>query len=192
MVGPKGDEIYTDELGRVKVQFHWDLRGSFDDRSSAWLRVAQAWAGTGYGAQFLPRVGHEVLVGYVDGDADRPIVLGSLHNGVNRPPYTFPRDKTRSGIKTWTSPGGQGGHELVFEDKAGSELVALRSNRTLALSRGGGLVAERRARHADHRRRGSHRRSARRCEGIRIDGDERRRTTAIGARSSADWTTTRR
>src|SRR5262249_17939058 len=122
------------ELGRIKVQFHWDLEGSYDERSSAWLRVAQAWAGTGYGAQFLPRVGHEVLVGYIDDDADRPVVLGSLHNGINQTPFSFPRARTRSGIKTWTSPDGQGGHELIFEDKAGSELVALRSNRTLALA----------------------------------------------------------
>src|SRR6185437_13658773 len=133
VVGPVGEEIYTDESGRVKVQFHWDLQGKFNDKSSAWLRVVQPWAGTGYGAQFLPRIGHEVLVGYVDGDADRPIVLGSLHNGVNQTPFTFPRDKTQSGIKTWTSPDGQGGHELIFEDKAGSEIVALRSCRTLAL-----------------------------------------------------------
>src|SRR6185295_18807668 len=116
------------------VQFHWDLQGDFDERASAWLRVLQPWAGTGYGAQFLPRIGHEVLVGYIDGDGDRPIVLGSLHNGLNQTPFSFPRDKTQSGIKTWTSPNGQGGHELLFEDKAGSELLAMRSNRTMNLS----------------------------------------------------------
>jgi type VI secretion system secreted protein VgrG len=134
VVGPRGQEIYTDELGRVKVQFHWDLQGEFNEKSSAWLRVTQAWAGTCYGAQFLPRVGHEVLVGYIDGDADRPVVLGSLHNGVNQAPFQFPDDRTRSGIKTWTSPDGQGGHELMFEDRAGVESVALRSNRTMNLS----------------------------------------------------------
>ena len=134
VVGPVGEEIYTDELGRVKVQFHWDLQGRFNDKSSCWLRVLQPWAGAGYGTQFLPRVGHEVLVGYIDGDSDRPVVLGSLHNGVNATPFSFPRDNTRSGIKTWTSPQGQGGHELMFEDRAGSELVALRSNRTMQIS----------------------------------------------------------
>lgn len=134
VVGPRGDEIYTDEVGRVKVQFHWDLQGSFNDKSSAWLRVLQPWAGAGYGAQFLPRIGHEVLVGYIDGDGDRPIVLGSLHNGLNQTPFSFPRDKAQSGIKTWTTPHGQGGHELLFEDRAGSELVSLRSNRTMKLS----------------------------------------------------------
>ncbi len=175
VVGPAGDEIYTDELGRIKVQFHWDLAGGFDDQSSAWLRVAQAWAGTGYGAQFLPRVGHEVLVGYIDDDADRPVVLGSLHNGNNQTPFTFPRDKTQSGIKTWTSPNGQGGHELLFEDKAGSELVALRSNRTLALSgaEDASLGAERDMRLTSGRDRED---EVLGDAGTRIDGDEERRT----------------
>ena len=134
VVGPPGQEIHTDEFGRIKVQFHWDLQGTFTDQSSCWLRVAQPWAGSGYGVQFLPRVGSEVLVGYVHGDADRPVVLGSLHNGLNATPFSFPRDLTRSGIKTSTSPGGQGGHELLFEDRAGAELVALRSNRTMQIS----------------------------------------------------------
>lgn len=134
VVGPPGQEIHTDELGRIKVQFHWDLQGTFTDQSSCWLRVAQPWAGSGYGVQFLPRVGSEVLVGYVHGDADRPVVLGSLHNGLNATPFSFPKDLTRSGIKTSTSPGGGGGHELMFEDRAGAELVALRSNRTMTIS----------------------------------------------------------
>lgn len=134
VVGPPGQEIHTDEYGRIKVQFHWDLQGTFTDQSSCWLRVAQPWAGSGYGVQFLPRVGSEVLVGYVHGDADRPVVLGSLHNGLNATPFSFPRDLTRSGIKTSTSPGGGGGHELMFEDRAGAELVALRSNRTMTIT----------------------------------------------------------
>jgi type VI secretion system secreted protein VgrG len=134
VVGPSGQEIHTDELGRIKVQFHWDLQGTFTDQSSCWLRVAQPWAGSGYGVQFLPRVGSEVLVGYVHGDADRPVVLGSLHNGLNATPFSFPKDLTRSGIKTLASPGGQGGHELLFEDRAGAELVALRSNRTMQIT----------------------------------------------------------
>jgi type VI secretion system secreted protein VgrG len=134
VVGPPGQEIHTDEYGRIKVQFHWDLQGTFTDQSSCWLRVAQPWAGSGYGVQFLPRVGSEVLVGYVHGDADRPVVLGSLHNGLNSTPFSFPRDLTRSGIKTSTSPGGGGGHELMFEDRAGAELVALRSNRTMKIT----------------------------------------------------------
>jgi type VI secretion system secreted protein VgrG len=134
VVGPLGEEIHTDKFGRIKVQFHWDLQGKFNEKSSTWLRVLQPWAGFGYGAQFLPRIGHEVLVGFIDGDADRPIVLGSLHNGINPAPYTYPRDAAMSGIKTWTTPDGQGGHELLFDDQFGKELVTLRSNRTMVLS----------------------------------------------------------
>ena len=133
-MGPAGQEIHTDELGRIKVQFHWDLEAASTTSRPAWLRVAQPWAGTGYGTQFLPRVGHEVLVGYIDGDADWPVVLGSLHNGLNPTPFSFPRDLTQSGIKTRTSPDGQGGHELLFEDRAGAERVTLRLNRTMQLS----------------------------------------------------------
>jgi type VI secretion system secreted protein VgrG len=181
VVGPDGEEIHTDQFGRVKVQFHWDLQGRFDERSSAWLRVAQAWAGAGYGAQFLPRVGHEVLVGYIDDDADRPVVLGSLHNGLNQTPFTFPRDKTMSGIKTWTSPNGQGGHELIFEDKAGSEIVTLRSNRTLALSgaEDSSLTAERDLRITAGQDRSD---EVIRDASTRIGGDEMRRTE--GSRST--------
>jgi type VI secretion system secreted protein VgrG len=131
VVGPVDQEIFTDEFGRIKVQFHWDLQGKFTDKSSTWLRVVQPWAGFGYGVQFLPRIGHEVVVGYIDGDADRPMVFGSVHNGVNPTPYTFPRDRAMSGIKTWSTPSGAGGHELLFDDSAGSELVALRSVRRM-------------------------------------------------------------
>jgi type VI secretion system secreted protein VgrG len=185
VVGPSGQEIYTDELGRVKVQFHWDLQGGFNERSSAWLRVTQAWAGTCYGAQFLPRVGHEVLVGYIDGDADRPVVLGSLHNGVNQAPYPYPDDRTRSGIKTWTSPDGQGGHELMFEDRAGMESVALRSNRTMNLSAAedSTLSAERNLRITAGADRLD---EVRGSKGVHVDGRESRRTdgdryTELGA-----------
>ena len=134
VVGPRGQEIHTDELGRVKVQFHWDLQGKRTDRSSCWLRVVQPWAGSGYGTHFLPRVGMEVLVGYIDGDADRPVVMGCLHNGLNATPHSLPQDFERSGIKTWTTPDGKGGHELLFDDRAGAELVSLRSARTMDLS----------------------------------------------------------
>lgn len=134
VVGPLGEEVHTDEHGRVRVQFHWDLQGQLDDKASCWLRVLQPWAGAGYGAQFLPRIGHEVVVAYIDGDTDRPIILGSVHNGLQATPFSFPREKTQSGIKTLTSPGGTGGHELVFEDRAGAEFVAMRSTRTLHVS----------------------------------------------------------
>jgi type VI secretion system secreted protein VgrG len=134
VVGPRDQEIHTDEYGRVKVQFHWDLDGDSTDSASCWLRVAQPWAGAGYGAQFLPRVGSEVLIGYVGGDTDRPVVVGSLHNGVNITPFSFPDDFEKSGIKTRSSPGGAGGHELVFQDRAGAEFVSLHSTKTLRLS----------------------------------------------------------
>ena len=134
VVGPNAEEIYTDELGRVKVQFHWDLEGNFDDSSSAWLRVAQAWAGAGYGVQFVPRVGHEVLVGYIDGDTDRPVVVASLHNGLLPPAVRLPERQTQSGIFTSSTPSGAGGNALLFDDQRGAEVVALRSSRTLELS----------------------------------------------------------
>lgn len=134
VVGPEGVEIHTDELGRVKVQFHWDMDGAHDERSSCWLRVGQSWAGAGFGAQFLPRVGMEVLVGFVGGDPDRPIIQGTVHNGVAPTPFSFPRDAHTSGIKTRSTPGGNGSHELVFGDDAGAEYIKLRSSKTLHVS----------------------------------------------------------
>ena len=118
----------------MKVQFHWDLSGNFDDKSSAWLRVAQAWAGGGYGVQFVPRIGNEVLVGYIDGDTDRPVVVASLHNGRLPPPIGLPEHRTQSGVFTSSSPHGAGGNSLLFEDQLGAEVVALRSSRTLELA----------------------------------------------------------
>lgn len=136
VVGPAGQEVHTDGLGRVRVQFHWDLDGRRDERSSCWLRVSQAWAGAGFGAQFLPRVGMEVLVSFVGGDPDRPLVTGALHNGAAAPPLHFPRESHTSGIRTRSTPGGAGGHELLFGDEAGGEYVSLRSERTLAIGAG--------------------------------------------------------
>jgi type VI secretion system secreted protein VgrG len=129
VVGPSGEEIHTDEHGRIKVQFHWDRLGKRDDKSSCWMRVAQAWAGPGYGAMFLPRVGHEVVVSFVDGDPDRPLVTGSVYHGANVPPYALPGNKTRSTVKTSSSPGGGGYNELRFEDKKGNEEVYLQAER---------------------------------------------------------------
>jgi type VI secretion system secreted protein VgrG len=131
VVGPSGEAIYTDPQGRVKVQFHWDREGARNEHSSCWLRVAQAWAGAQMGAQFLPRVGTEVLVGFVGGDVDRPVVLGALHNGLHDPPFALPDQKTRSGFRTASTPGGEGFNELSFEDAAGSEEVLLRAQRDL-------------------------------------------------------------
>ncbi|MFO0616740.1 MAG: type VI secretion system tip protein TssI/VgrG [Polyangiaceae bacterium] len=129
VVGPHGEEIHTDALGRIKIQFHWDLEGKSDDHSSCWVRVLQPWAGTSWGSQFLPRVGMEVVVTFSGGDPDRPLVLGSVYNGVTPPPFALPGKKTRSGVRTRSTPGGQGYNELSFEDAAGAEQVYLHAER---------------------------------------------------------------
>lgn len=134
VVGPPGEEIHTDALGRVKVQFHWDLDGARDDRSSCWLRVATPWAGAGWGFQFVPRVGMEVLVGFLGGDLDRPVVVGALHNGLHAPTHPLPRSRSRSGIRTQSTPGGGGYNEIAFEDRAGGEQVVIRAQRDLDAS----------------------------------------------------------
>jgi type VI secretion system secreted protein VgrG len=132
VVGPAGEEIHTDDLGRVKVRFHWDRSGLGDDRCSAWIRVAQASAGGGFGALFLPRVGHEVVVDFLEGDPDRPLVTGAVYHAANVPPYALPAEKTKSTLKTASSGGGGGSNELRFEDRAGSEEVYLHAERDLA------------------------------------------------------------
>jgi type VI secretion system secreted protein VgrG len=131
VVGPEGQEIYTDEYGRIKVQFHWDLEGKKNERSSCWIRVAQAWAGPTFGFQFIPRIGMEVLVTFLGGDVDRPVVTGCLYNAVNAPTQLLPSKGTRSGIRTRTTPGGGGYNELTFDDRAGEEQVLLRAQKRL-------------------------------------------------------------
>ncbi|HEX7831810.1 MAG TPA: type VI secretion system tip protein TssI/VgrG, partial [Thermoanaerobaculia bacterium] len=123
VVGKSGEEIYTDKYGRVKVQFHWDQLGKNDENSSCWIRVAQGWAGTSWGAFFLPRVGNEVVVSFLDGDPDRPLITGSVYNAEQTVPYTLPTDQTKSTIKSNTSKGGSGFNEIRFEDKKDSEEV---------------------------------------------------------------------
>ena len=125
VVGPGGEEVHVDEHGRVKVQFHWDRQGGHDDASSCWVRVSQAWAGSGFGAMFIPRVGHEVIVDFLEGDPDRPIITGRVYTGLNTPPYPLPDEKTKSTIKSESSPGGGGSNELRFEDAKGAEEVFL-------------------------------------------------------------------
>ena len=123
VVGQSGDEIYTDQYGRIKVQFPWDRVGTKDQNSSCWIRVAQVWAGQGWGGIFIPRVGQEVVVEFLEGNPDRPIVTGCVYNASQTVPYALPDNKTRSTIKTNSSTGGNGFNELRFEDKAGSEEV---------------------------------------------------------------------
>jgi type VI secretion system secreted protein VgrG len=125
VVGPSGEEIHTDEHARVKVQFHWDRLGKNDDKSSCWIRVSQLWAGPGWGAMYIPRIGHEVIVDFIEGDPDRPIIVGRVYHGANVPPYPLPAEKTKSTIKSESSPGGGGSNEFRFEDKAGSEEIYL-------------------------------------------------------------------
>ncbi|MCY0995345.1 type VI secretion system tip protein VgrG [Nannocystis sp. ILAH1] len=131
VVGPAGEEIHTDEHGRVRVQFHWDREGEHDERSTCWVRVSQAWAGHGWGAMFLPRIGHEVLVDFIEGDPDRPIITGRIYHGMNETPYTLPEHKTRSTIKSDSSIGGGGYNELRFEDKKNGEQIFLHAERNI-------------------------------------------------------------
>lgn len=131
VVGPSGEEIWTDKHGRIKVQFAWDRDGKKDDKSSLWIRVAQSMAGKGFGSLFLPRVGQEVVVSYLNGDPDRPLVTGCVYNGTNTPPYTLPTNQTQSGILTRSSKQGTAGNELRFEDKKDAEEVFLHAQKDL-------------------------------------------------------------
>ena len=129
VVGPSGEEIYTDEFGRVKVQFHWDRRGKADENSSCWIRVAQLWAGKKWGAMFIPRIGQEVIVEFLEGDPDRPIITGRVYNGEEMPPYELPAEKTKSTVKSNSSPDGGGFNEIRFEDKKGKEQIFIHAQR---------------------------------------------------------------
>lgn len=125
VVGPSGEEIHVDEYGRVKVQFHWDRLGQGDENASCWMRLSQAWAGQGFGIMHYPRIGTEVIVGFLDDDIDQPVVLGTLHNNETAVPIPLPDEKTKTGIMTRSSPGGGASdfNALVFDDKAGSEKI---------------------------------------------------------------------
>jgi type VI secretion system secreted protein VgrG len=129
VVGPQGDEIYTDEHGRIKVQFMWDRDGKKDEKSSCWIRVMQQWAGPGYGAQWIPRIGMEVLVSFLEGDPDQPIVIGTVYNGANKVPLELTARKTQSGWRTVSSKGGGTRQELLFEDDAGKEEIYMYTGR---------------------------------------------------------------
>jgi len=128
VVGPPGEEIHCDRFGRILVRFHWD-RLSETERSSCWLRVVQPWAGPGWGFVFIPRVGMEVVVTFLDGNPDRPVVMGCVYNGDNMPPYALPEERTKSVIKTSSSPGGNGYNEFTFEDAAGAEQIILHAQK---------------------------------------------------------------
>lgn len=135
VVGPGGDEIHVDTYGRIRVQFPWDREGGSDDSSSCWIRVSQAWAGSAYGMVALPRIGQEVLVSFLDGNADLPVVVGRVHNTVSPVPYALPEHKTRTVWRSQSTPqsapGAGGYNEIFFEDKAGTELVGIRAERNM-------------------------------------------------------------
>ena len=132
VTGPQGEEIYTDRYGRVKVQFHWDRKGKNDESSSCWVRVAQPWAGKGFGAQTIPRIGMEVLVGFMEGDPDHPVIVGSLPNANTIPSIKLPDEKERTSFRSNSSPGGGGGNELTFEDKKGSEELFIHAQKDMS------------------------------------------------------------
>lgn len=128
VVGPQNEEIYCDEVGRVKVQFPWDLEGKGNETSSCWIRVAQGWAGSRYGAMAVPRIGHEVIVDFLEGDPDQPIITGRTYHVVNVPPHALPIHKTRTVLRTSTHKGA-GYNELSFEDEQGQQLVYLHAQK---------------------------------------------------------------
>ena len=131
VVGPGGDEIYTDKYGRVKVQFHWDRLGKKDENSSCWVRVSQPWAGKNWGAIAIPRIGQEVIVDFLEGDPDQPIITGRVYNAEQTVPYALPANKTQTGIKSRSSLSGgpDNFNEIRFEDKKGEEQVFIHAEK---------------------------------------------------------------
>ncbi len=131
VVGPAGEEIFTDKYGRVKVQFHWDRQGKNDADSSCWIRVATMWAGRNWGMIHIPRIGQEVIVDFLEGDPDQPIIVGSVYNADQMPPWALPGNKTQSGIQTRSSMGGSPANhnQIRFEDKKGAEQVHIHAEK---------------------------------------------------------------
>ncbi len=132
VVGPSGEEIHTDQYGRIKLQFHWDRYGKADENSSCWVRLSQAaWAGKKYGALYIPRVGQEVIVEFLEGDPDLPIVTGRVYNADAMPPYDLPANKTMTTLKSSSSKGGAGFNEMRFEDKKDSEQIFIHAEKDM-------------------------------------------------------------
>jgi len=129
VVGPADEDIYTDPHGRIKVQFPWDRLGAEDERSSCWIRVSQLWGGGEWGFAFLPRIGMEVVVAFLEGDPDRPLVTGCVYNGENAHATPFPDAKTKSGLRSWSTPRTGGYNEIRFEDRAGAEQMFTQAER---------------------------------------------------------------
>lgn len=133
VVGKKGEEIWTDKYGRILVQFPWDRQGKKDEKASCWVRVAQTWAGKGFGAFFLPRIGQEVVVSFLDGNPDRPLITGSVYNAQQKVPYALPDNQSKSTIKTLTTKGGGGFNELRFEDKKDKEEIFIQAQKDMKI-----------------------------------------------------------
>jgi type VI secretion system secreted protein VgrG len=131
VVGPAGEEIHTDEFGRVRVHFHWDRESKMDDNSSCWIHVNQPWGGSGFGGSNLPRIGQEVIVDFLGGDPDRPVITGRVFTNLQKTPYGLPANKTQSGWKSNSSPTNGGYNEMMFEDKAGEELLRMQAEKDL-------------------------------------------------------------
>ncbi len=133
VVGPAGEEIHTDEHGRIKIEFHWDRESPGNDKASRWVRVAQIASGNSWGGIVIPRIGMEVVVEFIEGDPDRPIVVGTVYNGDNKPPYSLPANKTQTGVKTRSSKGGSDSNynEFMFEDKKGVEFIRMHAEKDL-------------------------------------------------------------
>ncbi len=132
VVGPQGQEVWTDEFGRVKVRFLWDRYARNDATDSCWVRVSQAWAGTNFGGIYIPRIGQEVIVGFLNGDPDRPLIHGSLYNTMTPPPWDLPAEATKSGFKSKTITGGRQNYNAIrFEDKLGAEEVEIQAEKDM-------------------------------------------------------------
>ena len=132
VVGPANDDVYTDEYGRIKVQFHWDRRGKRNEHSSCWIRVATPWAGKNWGMLHLPRIGQEVVVDFLEGDPDRPLVMASVYNADQPPPFGLPNGKRISGTKSHSTPNGEGYNEISFDDTKGKEKITLHGQHDMA------------------------------------------------------------
>ena len=133
VVGPAGDEIFTDKYGRVKVQFHWDRYGEKNEKSSCWVRVSTPWAGKSFGFVQIPRIGQEVIVDFLEGDPDQPIITGRVYNAEQMPPWELPANATQSGVLTRSSKGGAYGNAnaIRFEDKKGSEQLWIHAEKDM-------------------------------------------------------------
>ena len=131
MVGPKGEEIWTDQYGRVKVHFYWDRHDQSNENSSCWIRVSQSWAGKNWGSMQIPRIGQEVIVSFLEGDPDRPIITGRVYNAEQTVPYDLPENATQSGMKSRSSKGGTPANfnEIRMEDKKGLEQLYIHAER---------------------------------------------------------------